>query len=134
MRFKSELYKEQQLELSNKIIDILELDEYGCIILYKLDNDNAKTDKIMSLVENANKYYDEQRPWIQKKEDINGFNNTIYTCTNIIANLSNLFEPFMPKSCKKIREYLKIDKPCWNKINLTEEVNLENIEPLFNRI
>lgn len=57
MRFKSELYKEQQLELSNKIIDILELDEYGCIILYKLDNDNAKTDKIMSLIPELRKYF-----------------------------------------------------------------------------
>lgn len=92
------------------------------------------TDKIMELVESANKYYDEKRPWIQKKEDINGFNDTIYTCTNIIANLSNLFEPFMPKSCEKIRKYLKIDKPSWNKINLEQEIKLENIEPLFNRI
>ena len=47
MRLKSELYKEQQNELSKKIIDILELDEDGCIILYNLDNDKAKIGKIM---------------------------------------------------------------------------------------
>ena len=40
----------------------------------------------------GNKYYDERKPWIQKRENIEEFNNTIYTCTNIIANLSNLIE------------------------------------------
>ena len=94
----------------------------------------AATQKVMELVEYANKFYDESKPWIQKKEDIEGFNNTIYTCAVIIANLSNLFEPFMPNACKKIREYLKITKPQWNFTTIEEGIKLENIEPLFNRI
>lgn len=94
----------------------------------------AATEKVMELVEYANKYYDESKPWIQKKEDIEGFNNTIYTCAVIIANLSNLFEPFMPKACEKIREYLKIANPQWNFITIEDNIQLENIEPLFNRI
>lgn len=94
----------------------------------------AATQKVMDLVEYANKFYDENKPWIQKKEDIEGFNNTIYTCTVIIANLSNLFEPFMPKSCKKIREYLKIQNPQWSFTTIEDGIKLENIEPLFNRI
>lgn len=57
MRLKSELYKEQQNELSKKIIDILELDEDGCIILYNLDNDKAKIGKIMSLIPELRKYF-----------------------------------------------------------------------------
>lgn len=94
----------------------------------------AATEKVMNLVEYANKFYDESKPWIQKKEDIEGFNNTIYTCAVIIANLSNLFEPFMPKACEKIREYLKITNPQWNFITIEDNIQLENIEPLFNRI
>lgn len=94
----------------------------------------AATQKVMELVEYANKFYDENKPWIQKKEDIEGFNNTIYTCAVIIANLSNLFEPFMPKSCEKIREYLKIQNPQWNFTTIEDGIKLENIEPLFNRI
>lgn len=94
----------------------------------------AATQKVMDLVEYANKFYDENKPWIQKKEDIESFNNTIYTCAVIIANLSNLFEPFMPKSCKKIREYLKIQNPQWNFTTIEDDIKLENIEPLFNRI
>ena len=90
--------------------------------------------KIMELVELGNKYYDEQKPWIQKKVSIDEFNNTIYTCTNIIANLSNLFEPILPETSNKLRQYLKINKPTWNQIQIKENINLEEIEPLFTRI
>ena len=88
----------------------------------------------MDLVEFANKYYDDKQPWIQKKENIEEFNNTIYNCANIIANLSNLFEPFMPASCKKIRKYLKIENKSWEKIHAKPGVDLTNIEPLFTRV
>lgn len=89
---------------------------------------------IMDLVELGNKFYDENKPWITKKEDINSFNNTIYTCAVVIANLSNLFEPVMPTACKKIREYMKIESPEWNFISIKPGLKLENIQPLFSRI
>ncbi|MCI8965548.1 MAG: methionine--tRNA ligase [Clostridia bacterium] len=92
------------------------------------------TRKIMSLVEDANKYYDEREPWKQRKDDIEGFNETIFTCANIIANLSNLFEPIMPDTTKKIREYLKLEKAEWKPVILEKEIELSNIEPLFERI
>lgn len=57
MRYKSELYKKEQINLSNKIINILELDENGQIILYHLDNDKNKTDKIMALTPELRKYF-----------------------------------------------------------------------------
>lgn len=89
---------------------------------------------IMSLVEAGNKYYDERKPWEQKKEDIEAFNDTIYTCANLIANLSNLYEPFMPNSSRKIREYLGIEEVTWNKIVLLPNTRINNAEPLFTRI
>lgn len=93
------------------------------------------SDIAMELVEFANKYYDEKQPWIQKKENIQEFNNTIYTCAVIIANLSNLFEPFMPKTCEQIRKYLKLEeKPSWEIIEPEFNIALENIEPLFTKI
>ena len=84
----------------------------------------------MQLVENGNKFYDEKEPWIAKKNNIDDFNNTIYTCSIIIANLSNLFEIVMPTACKKIRNYLKIEKPEWKFISIQSGLKLENIEPL----
>lgn len=94
----------------------------------------AASDIAMQLVEIANKYYDEQKPWVQKKEDIEGFNNTIYTCSVIIANLANIFEPFMPNACKKIRKYLDLHEKSWKLIEPKKGLKLENIEPLFTRI
>ena len=94
----------------------------------------AATDKVMQLVEFGNKYYDEKQPWVQKKENEEEFNKTIYNCVYIIANLSNLFEPFMPTSCQKIREYLHLGNPSWSPIDIEGNIKLENIEPLFNRI
>ncbi len=91
-------------------------------------------DRIMNLVETGNKFYDLKEPWIAKKNDIQDFNNTIYTCTNIIANLSNLFEPVMPEACGKIRKYLNINTPSWNYLEVEKGLKLENIEPLFTRI
>lgn len=90
--------------------------------------------EIIELIETGNKYYDERKPWVQRKENIEEFNNTIYTCANVIANLSNLLEPIMPETACKIRNYLKISKPSWNKIDIKEEISLENIGILFERI
>lgn len=57
MRLKSELYKKEQDEIVNKIIEILELDEENSIILYNLDNDKEKQDKILALIPEIRKYY-----------------------------------------------------------------------------
>jgi hypothetical protein len=57
MKLKRELYKDEQIKLSNKIIDILELDENNQIILYYLDNDEEKQNKIMKLIPELRKYF-----------------------------------------------------------------------------
>ena len=92
------------------------------------------TDIAMELVEYANKYYDEKQPWIQKRENIEEFYNTIYTCSTIIANLANIFEPFMPEICKKIRKYLNLPNTSWQYIKPEIGTKLEQIEPLFTRL
>ena len=90
--------------------------------------------KLMELVEFANKYYDEKEPWKQRKEDIDGFNKTIFNCANIIANLANLYAPIMPDACSKIKKYLKLEDTKWEPIFIEKEITLENIEPLFERL
>ena len=57
MKLKSLLYKQEQDELVNKIIDILELDNENSIILYNLDNDQGKQNKILELIPEIRKYY-----------------------------------------------------------------------------
>ena len=50
MKLKSILYKKEQDELVYKIINILDLDNENSIILYNLDNDKIKQDKILKLI------------------------------------------------------------------------------------
>jgi hypothetical protein len=57
MKLKSLLYKQEQEEIINKIINILELDNDNSIILYNLDNDHNKQNKILELIPEIRKYY-----------------------------------------------------------------------------
>lgn len=57
MRLKSELYIKEQDEIVDKIIEILDLDDENSIILYNLDNDKEKQDKILALIPEIRKYY-----------------------------------------------------------------------------
>ena len=90
--------------------------------------------KIMELLDYANKYYDESKAWAQIKENEEEFNNTIYTCSVIIANISNLIEAFMPETAQKIRNYLNIADKSWNYIEVEKGLKLENIQALFERM
>ena len=56
MKLKSILYKKEQDELVNKIINILELDKMNSIILFNIDTDKKK-DKILELIPEIRKYY-----------------------------------------------------------------------------
>ena len=52
MRLKYELYKKEQEEICDKIIEILDLPETNSITLYELDNDKEKQEKIIKLIPN----------------------------------------------------------------------------------
>jgi hypothetical protein len=57
MKLKSLLYKQEQEEIINKIINTLKLDNDNSIILYNLDNDHDKQNKILELIPEIRKYY-----------------------------------------------------------------------------
>lgn len=57
MNLKSILYREEQEEIIEKIIDILQLNDNNSITLYDLDNDNEKQNKILSLIPDIRKFF-----------------------------------------------------------------------------
>lgn len=91
------------------------------------------TEKAIRLIEEANKYYDERKPWIQFKEDIEAFNDTMYTCANLIANIANIMEPFMPASSSEIRKILNIKNANWTSVKIEPHIELKDIEVLFTK-
>lgn len=88
---------------------------------------------IFDYIRAANRYFDEQQPWIQVKEDTTAGDVTLATCVYIIANLGQLLQPFLPFSAGKIRDMLDVGKVEW-----AEQVELPlmtgEVVPLFERI
>ncbi|WP_096271098.1 methionine--tRNA ligase [Paucisalibacillus globulus] len=88
---------------------------------------------IFSFVRSSNKYFDEQKPWIQIKEYHGDCSDTLTTCVYIIANLSQLLSPFIPFSSETIQKKLDIQHIRWGEIELSS-TSLKGVEPLFERI
>lgn len=89
---------------------------------------------VFSFIRSANKFFDEQQPWISIKENTEKCRETLYTCVQIISNLSILLEPFLPFSSAKIRNRLKIEKARWNYIEIPSGSTISDVEILFERI
>lgn len=91
-------------------------------------------EKVVDYATMGNKYYDEKQPWVQVKEDISAFNNTTYTCVYIMANLSNLLNPFIPTTANKIKNMLSLEEFKWSELKPSGDIKINNIELLFERI
>ena len=90
---------------------------------------------VMAYASYGNKFYDEQKPWVQVNEDINAFNNTTYTCVYMMANMSNLFAPFMPETCQKIKAKLGITEDAsWAPLEIGKDLHVQNSDLLFERL
>lgn len=101
----------------------------------KIENGEFKAalEKIFDFIKESNKYFDNEKPWVTLKEDKERCRNTLYNCVQIIANLSNLLEPFVPESAAKIRQFLNIEKPIWSFVEL-KDVSVNELSFLFTRI
>jgi len=91
-------------------------------------------ESIFAHIRQANKYFDERKPWLQIKADRQECGATLYVCVQIIANLSNLLSPFLPFSCGKIRAFLQLGEPAWNYIEVAPGQAIHSLELLFQRI
>lgn len=90
--------------------------------------------QVFEYVALANKYYDSKQPWVQVKEDIDGFNNTTYTCTYMIANISNMIAPILPHASKKIKEMLDLPKYQWAVTDIKGDYKIQNLQVLYDKI
>lgn len=90
-------------------------------------------EEIFELIRFANSYYDSQKPWKTRTEDIDKCRKAIADCTYLIANISQLLYPFLPFSSEKIAKWLKIDLS-FNEIIPEAVIITEDIKILFLRI
>ena len=59
--------------------------------------------------------------------------DVIYNCIQIIVNLSNLLYPFMPNTCKKIKQSLDLKDGIWSFTEKKEGI-IRECDILFTKI
>jgi methionyl-tRNA synthetase len=89
---------------------------------------------VFCLIRSANKYFDEQQPWITVKDHLEKCRDTLFTCVQIIANLSVLLHPFLPFSAQKIRQMLGIHTNEWSYAEIPAGLQLNEVSILFEKI
>lgn len=92
----------------------------------------------MNFAHLGNKYLAETEPWKTIKTDIDRTASILNTALQLVANLSIVFEPFLPFSAEKIRRFLRIETVSWNRLGDTDILSvgheLGQSELLFEKI
>lgn len=90
-------------------------------------------EKVFELVIFSNKYFDEQQPWKQIKDDTESCKQTLADCVYLIANLAHILTPFLPFSSEMVKEMLNAKETEWRAF-VVKSQHLSKVEPLFERI
>ena len=67
-------------------------------------------DEIWKIIIAANKYIDDQAPWVLKKTDPNRMEAVLYTLCEMIRIICICLQPFMPEKMKQVLDILNIPK------------------------
>ncbi|TYQ17933.1 UNVERIFIED_CONTAM: methionyl-tRNA synthetase [Acetivibrio alkalicellulosi] len=90
-------------------------------------------ENIFEFIRSINKYFDEEKPWITVKDNIEHCKNTIYNCINVIANVAVLLNPFLPFSSAKVLEWLKCENT-WKYKQVKANGSIGTASILFERL
>ncbi|PYF08998.1 methionine--tRNA ligase [Ureibacillus chungkukjangi] len=117
-----EKIKEKTKELYIKVGELIETGHF-----------KLPLETVFDYVRTANRYFDERKPWIQVKEEMEQCKETLATCVFIIQNLARVLQPFLPFAAARITEMLALNEARW--IVQTElPYKIQKIEPLFERL
>ena len=103
---KFDKFNSEDTKFSNEIIDsVTNLRE-----LMDNQNLNAYIKKVIQFSFNANKYFNDQKPWSLKNSDPKRMNTILYNILNQIRSISILLNPIIPNSSSKVLDALSIKK------------------------
>lgn len=94
---------------------------------------NNALNNIMAFCRKANKDFQENLLWEMVEKNPDYCKNKIYNNIQIVANIANLLEPFMPNICESIRSGLNISEPIWSFIEKRDGI-LKEVDLQLNRI
>ena len=92
---------------------------------------------VWELISEANKFFNDKKPWDLKKNDENQYKNVLFVTANLIKQIGILIYPVMPDTSERILKILNIKEEnnfqSINNVTLSG-VKLNEISPLFPRI
>jgi len=65
--------------------------------------------ELINVARTANKYFNDEAPWKNIRDNIGRCKTTIYVCIQVVGSLGLLMYPFMPFTSERIRKILNID-------------------------
>ena len=68
----------------------------------------------MDMARLGNKYLADMEPWKVVKTDLERVKTIMNTCLQIAANLTIVFEPFLPFTMEKLRSFLNMERLAWS--------------------
>lgn len=116
-------------EIEEKLINLYES------VSSSIEAGNPKDglNEIFEFINYSNKYFDENKPWILVKENIEKCNEILYNCCNIIYNINNLLKPYLPYTSDKIDKFLNLSNNEW-KYKQIEKVEIsKDLSTLYER-
>jgi methionyl-tRNA synthetase len=102
---------------------------------------NEGLKRILELCSEANRYFQENKPWELIKNDKQRCGTVLYLCLNICGSLSILLYPYLPEACKRLWKQLNLgQRPKGNVWSNSSEIKIDpgheinDIEILFKKI
>ena len=92
---------------------------------------------VWELISEANKFFNDKKPWDLKKNDENQYKNVLFVTANLIKQIGILIYPVMPDTSERILQILNIkEENNFQSINdiALSGTKLNKISPLFPRI
>ena len=122
---------------NNKLHDNIIENKNEIIKNYEDRKYSANIRLITSLADEVNKYLDEEKPWVQIKDDKNRV-HVQKVCTdglNMFKVLAGYLKPIIPNCVDKIEKILQCESLSWENIdNQLMSKKIDKFEPIINRI
>ena len=122
---------------NNKLHDNIIENKNEIIKNYEDRKYSANIRLITSLADEVNKYLDEEKPWVQIKDD-NNRKHVQKVCTdglNMFKVLAGYLKPIIPDCVDKIEKTLQCESLSWENIdNKLISKKIDKFEPIINRI
>ena len=95
----------EELEILNSAIELNK--NLSDMVMKQNISDYIKS--VWDLINNSNKYFNENEPWKKVKLDLDEFNKILFTTAELIKIIAIYIFPIMPSTSKKIFNYLNLE-------------------------